>query len=181
MPVPYHRPPPAAQEGCAAFLDVAYARAQHTLIGAILVVDARGEPLEFVYTRAEAPTGFMWSETQTRSVGVAAVARALFEACQREPDLLLCLPQLGSVEYCKRELAPAIPFVQVTPAEEGGATGALTWIGNPPDPRMRATGLLQSLTDRGFLVEPFQRLRAGLEEVYPEVATGWDSRDSVRA
>jgi hypothetical protein len=171
MAVPYHRAPRSIGDGCAAFLDVLYPRPVRQLYGALLLLDGRGEPLEFIYTCAEAPTGFLWPEPRVIEAATTAIAHSLFDACRRDPDLLIGCSTLGSAEFCRTELAPTIPFLQVTLAADHIPAGR-AWINDAPGPGMRAATLFQSLLDRGFLQEPFDRLRAGLREVYPEAPGG---------
>lgn len=167
MPIPYRKTPRAAEEGCAAYLDVVWVGANRTFYGALLLMDGRGQPLEFVHNSLTAPSGFLWSEERVRALGIAALSQSLFDACRREPDLLICLSTLGSAEFCRTELAPAIPFAQVT-AGDGEIPVEWGWINEPPTPGMRAHALFQELSRRGFTVEPFERLRQGLRTIYPQ-------------
>lgn len=160
MPVPYRKASRAEEEGAAAFLDVAWVPASRTFYGALLLVDSRGRPLEFVHNSLAAPAGFLWPATQVHRLGVASLAHSLFEACRREPDLLVCPAELGSRDFCRTEIAPSIPFAR--------SEQEWTWVNDPPSPAMRAHRLAQLLQQRGLATEPFERLRAGLREVYPE-------------
>lgn len=165
MPIPYRKTPRVVEEGCAAFLDVVWLRSAKTFYGAILLIDGRGQPLEFVHNTLSAPTGFLWPEEQVTTVGISALVHSLFEACRRDPDLLICLSTLGSPDFCKTELAPSIPFAQVSMGNHD-SPDAWSWINDPPTQGMRAYMLHQELVRRGFVTEPFQRLRSGLREVY---------------
>src|SRR5579884_3283368 len=167
MPVPYRKTPKAAEIGCAAYLDIFWIRSAHTFYGALLLVDGRGQPMEFVHNTLTAPSGFLWPEEQVKAVGVAMLAHSLFDACRREPDLLVCQATLGTPDYCRVQLAPAIPFAQVAPATEDDPAEWI-WINEPPTPGMRAYALYQELSRRGFALEPFERLYEGLRTVYPQ-------------
>jgi hypothetical protein len=167
MPIPYHRAPRAAREGCAAFLDIVRLSSSRTFYGALLILDARGEPLEFVYNSLAAPAGFLWPERQVAEAATMALAHSLFDACRKAPDLLVCLARLAPAEYCRRELAPSIPLLVVTPPA-GAVPEGRVWANEPPNAGMPAHVLFQSLADRGFILEPFSRIAAGLREVYPE-------------
>ena len=61
MPVPYRKLPRAAQEGIAAFVEVQRSRTARQLVGALLLIDGRGQPLEFVHNVVDAPGGFLWA------------------------------------------------------------------------------------------------------------------------
>ena len=167
MPVPYRKTPRAVETGCVAYLDVARLRSVGAFYGALLLMDGRGQPLEFVHNTLTAPTGFLWPEAKVRSLAVAALARSLFDACRREPDLLVCLVSLGTPDFCREELAPTIPFAQITPARDE-VPAEWNWINDPPAAGMRADALYRELSKRGFIMEPFERLRDGLQIVYPQ-------------
>jgi hypothetical protein len=176
MPVPYRKLPKAAHTGCAAYLDVLWLRSERTFYGALLLMDGRGQPLEFVHNALTAPGGFLWPEEQVRATGIAMLSHSLFEACQREPDLLICLATLGSPEFCRTELAPAIPFGQITPAHDEIPV-EWGWINEPPSPGMRAHALYQELSQRGFALEPFERLHEGLRIAYSQAP--WQEADDA--
>jgi len=178
MPVPYRKTPKAVEIGCAAYLDVVFLRSVGAYYGALLLMDGRGQPQEFVHNTLNAPTGFLWPEAKVRSLAVAALARSLFDACRREPDLLVCLSSLGTPEFCRIELAPMIPFAQITPAHDD-VPAEWNWINDPPAAGMRADALYHELAKRGFILEPFERLRDGLRIVYPQAP--WQEADDGAA
>ena len=165
MPVPYRKTPRAAEVGCAAYLDVAWLPATRTFYGGLLLMDGKGQPLEFVHNTLIAPSGFLWPEEKMRPLAIAALCRSLFDACRSEPDLLVCLVTLGTPEFCRMELAPAVPFAQVAPAR-GEMPAEWNWVNDPPPTGMRATVLYQELMRRGFTMEPFDRLKEALHLVY---------------
>lgn len=167
MPVPYRKTPRAAEIGQAAYLDILWLPAEHTFYGGLLIIDGKGQPQEFVHNTLAAPSGLLWPDDKVRSLGNVMLAHSLFDACRREPDLLISLPTLGSPEVCRAEIAPSIPYVQVMPAEEG-IPAQWNWINEPPSDAMRAAILAQELARRGYIVEPFERLRHALRLVYPQ-------------
>jgi hypothetical protein len=171
MPVPYRKTPRPAETGCAAYLDVVWLRAVRTFVGGLLLMDGRGQPLEFVHNRLTAPSGFLWSEEQIIAQGTASLSHSLFEACEREPDMLICPASLGSPEFCRTELAPVIPFARIVPSA-GEIPAEWAWVNEAPSPGMRAYALHEALARRGFVTEPFERLRMGLQIAYPDA--GWD-------
>ena len=169
MPVPYRKTPRAAEVGQAAFLDIRWVHTDRAFYGGLLVLDGKGQPSEFVHNTLAAPSGVLWPDDKVLSLGIVMLVHSLFDACRREPDLLVCLPSLGSPEMLRTEIAPSIPFVQVAPAEEG-IPAQWNWINEPPSGAMRAAILAQELARRGFIVEPFERLRYALRMVYPQAA-----------
>ena len=167
MSVPYRRPPRILEEGCAAFLLIVSLPSTGTFYGALLLIDGRGQPVEFAHNTLSAPSGFLWPGEQVTAQATVELAHSLFDACRREPDLLVCLPALGTPEFCRAEIAPSIPLVQVLPGQNG-EPDAWTWLNDPPTPGMRAYIVAQELTRRGFATEPFLRLWMGLRELYPD-------------
>ena len=99
-------------------MDVVRARTARQIVGALLLIDGRGQPLEFVHNVVDVPGGFLWPEDKVKSVGTAVLVHSLFDACQREPDLLVCRDTLGTPDFCRDELAPAIPFAQIAASDE---------------------------------------------------------------
>ena len=178
MPVPYRKTPRAAEIGQAAYLDILWAPADRAFYGGLLILDGKGQPQEFVHNTLAAPSGLLWPDEKVKSMGTVLLAHSLFDACRREPDLLIGLPTLGSPETCRAELAPSIPFVQVAPAEDG-IPAQWNWINEPPSGGMRASILAQELARRGFIVEPFERLRYALRMVYPQAAWQEAEQDGI--
>lgn len=161
MPVPYRKTPRAAEIGLAAYLDTVWSAGDRTFRGGLLLVDGKGQPQEFVHNTLTAPVGMLWTEEKIRTVGIAMLPHSLFDTCRREPDVLICLDSLGSLEYCRTEIVSSIPFVQVTPAQDT-LPAEWSWINDPPSPGMRASLLAQELERRGFILEPFERLHHAL-------------------
>ncbi len=168
MPIPHRKP---GEDGVAAFLDVAWLEPARTFYGAILLINAQGGPLEFVYNSLAAPAGFLWPEAQVRRQGVPGLVRTLFSACRREPDLLVAPTSLGEPDFCRQELAPSIPFALAEPGTPE-LPPQWTWLNAAPVYPMRAHSLALLLHRRGLASEPLERVRAGLREVFTSAA--WD-------
>jgi len=167
VPVSYRKPSKVLEEGAVAYLDCFRLDGDGGFYGAILILDGRGLPLEFIHNRLQPPSGLLWAEPDASRQTIAALAHSLFDACRRDPDLLLCLPSLGTVEFCRAEIAPTPPFAQALPAQEEIPPGVV-WINTPPTEGMRGLTLYQDLLRRDALFEPFARLRQALHEVYPQ-------------
>ncbi len=172
MPVPYRKTPRAAEYGLAAYLNVRWLPPDRSFYGGLLIIDGKGQPQEFVHNTLAAPAGLLWPEEKVRPMGTTLLTHSLFDACRREPDLLVCLPSLGSAEYCRTEIAPSIPCVQVVPPREG-IPAEWAWVNDPPSSGMKAAILAHELARRGFITEPFERLLQALRLVYPQ--TSWES------
>ena len=169
MPVPYRKTPRAAEFGQAVYLDVLWLPTDRALYGALMIIDGKGQPQEFVHNMLTAPGGLLWQKESVISLGTVKLTHSLFDACRREPDLLVCLPSLGSPDYLKNEIAPSVPFVQVVP-ESGDVPAEWNWINDPPSSGMRAAILAQELAKRGYITEPFDRLHSALRMVYPHAS-----------
>ncbi len=166
MPVPYRKTSKTAPTPCAAYIDVIWLRSDRTFYGGVLIIDGKGQPLEFVYNSLTAPSGFLWPDDQVQSLGVASLCHSLFAACWSEPELLVCRATLAPPAYCKSEIAPSIPFAQaIDPGN--GFEATWNWVNDPPPTSMSSHSLAEALRARGFAVEPFNRIRVGLREVYP--------------
>lgn len=165
MPIPHRSPGKALREGCVAYLEVVAPETE--LWGGLLLLDAAGRPLEFVHNRVEVPAGPLWPEA-LQAPTVAALTHTLFAACRREPDLLACLPTLGPPEFLRESLAPAVPFAVITPAD-ATEPASLSWLNEPPLPAMRAARVAAEIGRRGWLDEPFQRIRVALAEIYSDL------------
>ena len=176
MAIPYRRPQATPEDGCAAYLDV-IAGQGGVLLGALLLVDRRGRPLEFVHNRTERPDSWMWPDQLTIKTCVAAIAHSLFDACRREPDLVVCKRTLGPSDYLRGELAPSIPMLVIWAAADGQIQW--DWVNDPPTQGMRSHALAPELAARGFLFEPFHRILRGLRELYPTDLTRDDLDDPV--
>lgn len=168
MPIPYRHPPKTSSHQCAAFLEVVWVQEKHTFYGALLLIDAKGQPLEFIHNTLTAPSGFLWPADQVRSIGIAELCHSLFKACSLEPLILLSTSNIGTPEYCKSVIAPAIPFAQIVRADVHKIF-SINWINGQPTSGSTAYMLMEDLRSNGFISEPFNRLHNGLAEMYPEV------------
>jgi hypothetical protein len=168
MPVPYRKTPRAVVTGLAAFLDVVWIEPERTLYGGLLIIDGLGQPVEFVHNIAVAPSGIAWDDASRVALGTPRLVHSLFDTCRREPDLIIAQSTLGEADFINAEIAPALPFALVTPAQ-GALPAEWSWINTPPSPGMRATFVAAELERRGLFIEPFARLRDALRVVYPQI------------
>jgi len=180
MPIPYRDDEDIERLGAAAFLRIEAEPRGYR--GALFLVDARGEPIEFAYNRVEIVQRFLWGEDQLRRHSCRRLAATLFEICPRVPALLLCVADEVGSELFLDDLRVSLPVARVasdgavvgqTAAEqrESSADGALHlfWAGAPPAADSPERALLGELARRGLLSEPFERAGAGLAEVYGEL------------
>ena len=169
--------------GAAAFLKVVAEEGGGGYRGALFLVNALGEPLEFTYSRVEIKQPLLWRSDGLRRNAARQLAAALFDACPRVPALLLCLAGEVDVELFTEDvevsvkvarIAPEDALVGVTAAEERELAGSeaplqLFWVGGAPAQESRERGLIDALARRGLLLEPFERAEVGIREVYGQV------------
>jgi hypothetical protein len=148
--------------------------------GALFLVNARGEPVEFAYNRIEVLQRFLWRPEQLRNHIARRLAASLFEICPRVPTMLLCRAVDVDAAVFSNELGVSIPVARVADAssvigqtsvesrELAGDDGdvQLFWVGEAPLPASPERALVDELARRGLLTQPFERTATGLVEVY---------------
>ncbi|MHB9025113.1 MAG: hypothetical protein ACYC7E_13230 [Armatimonadota bacterium] len=192
MPIPFHDADEIAQLGMAAFLHIAPpvpGGAQRH--GAVLLINARGEPMEFGYNRVELMQSALWRDVDREQAVIRRLAISLFEAITLTPALLLCRADVVGPHVFGETggLSLAIPLVRLAPAQALiGYVGSeahqnlemvdehgecidtrLYW--TPAAPSGPAADLFDRLAARGLLLEPFARAQEGLREVYGDLWT----------
>lgn len=151
------------------------------LQGALFVVNARGEPLEFTYNRVETPNTFLWRSDDIRRHATRKLVTSLLSTCNIAPRFVMCqasevYPELFcndihlSTPVCR--VAPvltAAPYaaLEVRSAIEGPEPTHLFWFPGRPSDESIEHRLLSRLVTHGLLLEPFDRALTGLREVYP--------------
>jgi hypothetical protein len=146
------------------------------LRGALFIVNARGEPVEFSFSRAATGASVLWRVGEARRKAVTALCKTLFQACSQKPQLLLCLAAEVPPSVFGEDLAVAIPVARLMVDGDGGVYGPqeqpegiageaqLFWAGDPPAAGSPTRDLLGRLTTHNLLREPFQRAAAGIAE-----------------
>jgi hypothetical protein len=165
--------------GTAAFLRVLAGRHERERRGALFQVNARGAPVEFTFNRVDLPSAALWRPEQLEREAAKALATSLFEAARRTPLVLLCLAAEVDVALFAEDLVVQIPVCRV--AVEGGGTPFgevgeevdcdgrrvhLFWRPALPSPESPPRRLVSTLAGRGLLLEPFERMLAGVEEAF---------------
>lgn len=144
-----------------------------------MLIDHLGQPLEFVHNSLETPSGILWPETEVRKLSTVALCHSLFDACRREPEILVCMNALADAEFLRTTVAPAIPFAQAGIAGPDRPND-WSWIGTEPARSLPAVRLWEDLVQHGFVTEPFERITRGLREVYPRLAEDSDTSRKAR-
>ncbi len=152
---------------------------QETCVGAVFLIDGRGEPLEFTYNRASVKHRRLWRERDLRSAMTRELLLSLLDTCPRDPTVLLCLAREMGPELFAEEIDVQRPVARVAPhgeaipvshGEEHERLGTenlqLAWVRERPSDSTAAHRLIGRLASRGLLLEPFERLLVGLREAY---------------
>ena len=66
MPIPFRDADEIEELGAVAYLKVAAIEDRGTYRGALFLVNARGEPLEFTYNSVETPNTYLWRKEDIR-------------------------------------------------------------------------------------------------------------------
>jgi hypothetical protein len=139
------------------------------------VINARGEPQEFTYSRLELPESSLgfWRPADVRRYVERSLTGALLDACPVEPLLLLARAEETHPDLFRRDILVETAVVRVAPKppplDEGGESVPrleLAWYPAAPRPDSAVRRLIDALTTRGLLMEPFERADRGLNEVY---------------
>ncbi len=175
MPVRFRDLTAGDEAGCAGFLKFE-PEVRGGMRGALLVIDARGEPRDFTFTRVDLGAAFLWRAGDARRRAVAALTKALFSAVAEAPVLLLALAQEAPPQVFTEDIESAVPLVRVAEGAKAVQVGEspealgeslqLFWATPPPMHDTAARRLLDTLSQRDLLLEPFERAGAGLAEAY---------------
>lgn len=167
MPISYQNSTNNDSITTAGYLKFLPRAARDMWLAALFIMNARGEPVEFTHARVRAPQSVMWRAADLESHCLESLCTSMFEACPVVPDILLCLAREVSPGLFEARISLEMPVGRISLDESTGEIGA-EWIVEPPQgssPR----GLFDSISERGLLLEPFERAEAGLREVYKDL------------
>lgn len=180
MPIPYSDADELEELGTAAYLKIEPSSAGSGYLGALFLINVRGEPVEFTYNRIETPHTFLWRQDDIRRHAARKLTASLLSLCPKTPRLILCLAEeVGSELFCQ-DIQVSIPVCRLAPAMKAmpysGSESQETlqtpesmnlfWFPSRPQDNSIELRLLRELTSRGLLLEPFERASIGLREVY---------------
>ena len=178
MPVPFRDLTGDAEDlGLAGYLRFIDEPGSRGVRGCLFCVNARGEPIDFSFSRVDAPASFLWRAGDTKRRSVTALTKALFEACSKTPTLLLTKADEAPVRVFEEDLTVRLPLCRVAGVDTDNHMPMdaieplsdavhLFWIGDPPPTDSPARRLLEVLNGRGLATEPFERAAMGLDEVF---------------
>ena len=186
MPVPFRDADEMEALGAAGYLKIAALPDDAAFQGALFLINARGEPLEFTYNRIQTPNTFLWRQDDIRRHAVRKLTTSLLETCPRVPQFIICLADEVHNELFCNEVHLSIPVcrvaspLQATPHSslevqttvEDPEPLHLFWFPGKPADESIEHRLLNRLVTRGLLLEPFERALVGLREVYSSESGG---------
>jgi hypothetical protein len=180
MPIPFKDADELRELGNAGYLKIESSAGSVGFLGAFFIINARGEPIEFTYSRVETPHTFLWRKDDIRRHASKKLATSLFSLCTNVPRIILCLAKEIDAEIFTQDVRLAIPVCRLAPSIEAvgysngevqdsieacGSQNAFWSFGKPCEesPEYR---LFLALATRGLLLEPFSRTSIGLREVF---------------
>jgi hypothetical protein len=186
MPIPYRDADDLDELGAVGYLKIEPVTDGSGYLGALFLLNARGEPLEFTYNRIDTPNTFLWRSEDLRRHAARKLTASLFSLCPRTPRLLLCLAKEVGRELFSQDIQVSIPVCRL--AGDRKAVSALDgetsdvmqdtepvyafWFPGKPAEESVESRLLQLIATRGLLLEPFERASIGLREVYRNPVSG---------
>ena len=183
MSIPF-RSAGGADTRAAAFLRVIRDEAGG-FFGALFVMNAKGEPLEFVYSRIETPRTRLWRRQDLKRRAARELTTALFNAATSRPSVIFAKADEVEPGFFVSEIetpvatcrvASQMASVSTTADEQGEDIDAarlhLLWSSGSPEEGSVERALVESLQSAGLLTEPFDRAEAGLREARGEDGSG---------
>jgi len=180
MSIPYRDADELDELGTVGYLKIEPLPGGAGYLGALFLINARGEPIEFTYNRIDTPQTFLWRQDDLRRHAARKLTASLFSLCPRTPRLLLCLAkEVGSELFCQ-DIQVSIPVCRIAPANDTSPSSGeetkdtlnvseplqIFWFPGRPAEDAIELRLLHLLASRGILLEPFERASIGLREVY---------------
>jgi hypothetical protein len=179
MPIPFRTLRDEDSLGLAGYLRLITEEKGRGIRGALFLVNARGEPVDFAFSRIDVSVSFLWRTGDAKRTAVVSLVAALFQACPKVPSLLLALSAEVHPLLFTEDLVLEVPICRV--ADGGDAAPAISeaseslstaihlfWVGQPPEEGSPARRLLDALQARHIITEPFQRAALGIEEAFRE-------------
>lgn len=182
MAIPYRDIDQLNDLGVAGYLKIQPLQKLSGYLGALFLINARGEPVEFTYNRMETPYNFLWRQNDIRRHATRKLIATIFSVCPKTPRLILCLAEEIGSELFAQDIQISIPVCRIAPAptaisvsspeiqerEETEALVNLSWYPEIPLNDSLEEKLIHELIKRGLFIEPFERALSGLRTVYPD-------------
>ncbi len=180
MPIPFRDSDDISGLGTAAYLKIEAQPGDGLVRGALFLINARGEPVEFTYNQVEVPSTFLWRQDDVHRHAIRTLTTSLLSTCPRQPLLILCLADEVPHQVFTTDIHVAVavgriasiagptPYATVESSEdvEGQTRQQVFWFPGLPHDESVERRLFQRLVSGGLLLEPFERAMVGLREVY---------------
>lgn len=166
MPIPFKNLIDSEQSATAGYLKFLPHEASGVWFGALFLMDARGEPIEFTHARIRPPKALLWRPVDIQAYCVRSMCVSMFDACPASPNIILCIANEVPYDVFARDISIDLPVARLS-AKDGSDVMA-EWIPEPQDDAP-AKHIYETLSTRGLLVEPFERAEIGLREVYSDL------------
>ncbi len=135
--------------------------------GAFFGVNARGEPVHFLYNGVKVLNRFMWREQDIGPAACRLLVRSLLSVCPVRPSLVLCQQS----ELSEELFDGPMDGIFVATLRCGEQT-AVDWHPRAPDRGTPVSRLFERLAAGGLLNEPFTRASMGIAEMINRKAKG---------
>lgn len=179
MPIPF-RAAQTSSDALAAYLRLIEGDGGRDLYAGLFSVNASAEPVEFTYAKATVPVSSLWRAGDARHRAVIEACKSLFTACSSTPNLILCRAEEVPPLVFGEDIRVDVPLARVSSQSsltlavsetEESVSGELHiyWTGAAPDPDSPARVLIDSLSSRSLLLEPFDRAEKGIREVLSSI------------
>ena len=81
MPIPYRDTDEVEELGLAAYLKIVTTDNKTGYTGALFIINARGEPIEFAYNRIETPHTFLWRQGDIQRHATRKLTASILSLC----------------------------------------------------------------------------------------------------
>jgi hypothetical protein len=180
MPIPFRDSDDISEFGTAGYLKIDVQPVNGQFRGALFLINARGEPVEFTYNTVEVPSTFLWRQDDVHRHAIRTLTTSLLATCPRQPLLILCLADEVPHQIFTSDIRVAVAVGRVasvarptsyatleSPEDVAGQTQQqVFWFPGKPQEGSVERRLFQRLVTGGLLLEPFERAMVGLREVY---------------
>ena len=180
MPISFRDSDEIEELGVAGYLKIDSPGEGKSFRGALFLVNARGEPVEFSYNKIETPASFLWRQDDIQKHATRKLVTSLLDTCQKTPRFLICMAEeIGHELFCN-EIHVEILVCRIGTSLQSTSHSSqeieatledpepinLFWFPEQPGNESLEHQLLLRLNSAGILFEPFERALAGLREVY---------------
>ena len=175
MPIPFRDLADETHSGVAGYLRFVDEPDGKGVRGAMFTMSTRGEPLEFSFTRIDVRLSVLWRREEARRSAVVPLAKVLFEAATRVPDVVLALAEETPPRVFTEDLEVQVPLCRVAAGDRAPMAFSeeserisdsltLVWVNGFPPSEGPGRKTIDLLNSRHLLLEPFTRAEKGLEE-----------------